>query len=57
MNGILFHSNGVSFEFDNIAATVSSVPEPATWTMMILGFGFVGFMMRSNRQKTAMIAA
>jgi len=46
-----------SFEFDNIAATWSAVPEPATWTMLILGFGFVGFMMRSSRQKTAGVLA
>lgn len=54
---VLFHSNGRAFEFDNFAASfISTVPEPATWTMMILGFGFVGFMMRSNR-KTATVSA
>ncbi len=30
--------------------TVSAVPEPATWAMMIMGFGAVGFAMR-NRKK------
>lgn len=31
----------------------SAVPEPATWAMMILGFGFVGgAMRRRNRQRT-----
>jgi len=55
---VLFHSDGRAFEFDNFAASfISTVPEPATWAMMILGFGFVGFMMRSNRQKTATITA
>lgn len=55
---VLFHSNGRAFEFDDFAASwVSTVPEPATWAMMILGFGFVGFMMRSNRQKMAAISA
>jgi hypothetical protein len=28
----------------------SSVPEPDTWAMMILGFGFVGGAMRSARR-------
>jgi hypothetical protein len=53
VNGVVFSSTDPAFEFDNIAASIAGVPEPATWAMMILGFGFVGFMMRSNRQKTA----
>ena len=56
INKLVFSSTSPAFEFDNIAATISGVPEPATWAMMLLGFGFVGFMMRSNRQKTATIA-
>jgi len=27
-----------------------AVPEPATWALMILGFGAVGFAMRRRRQ-------
>ncbi len=58
VNRVVFASTTPAFEFDNIAATlISAVPEPATWTMMILGFGFVGFMMRSNRRKTVALAA
>jgi hypothetical protein len=34
----------------------SVIPEPATWGMMILGFGFVGFAMR-RRKTTARITA
>ena len=30
-----------------------SVPEPGTWTMMLLGFGAVGAAMRLNRKKLA----
>ncbi|WP_235090940.1 PEPxxWA-CTERM sorting domain-containing protein [Sphingomonas lutea] len=29
--------------------TVAGVPEPATWAMMLLGFGFIGFQMRRSR--------
>ena len=58
--GILFGVNyGVaSAETGSIiiAATVSSVPEPATWTMMILGFGFIGFMLRGNRRESLAVA-
>ena len=28
-----------------------SVPEPATWAMMLIGFGATGFAMRRNRRK------
>jgi choice-of-anchor C domain-containing protein len=36
---------------DNVS--VSAVPEPATWAMMIIGFGAAGSMVRSNRRKQA----
>ena len=31
------------------------VPEPATWMMMILGFGAIGFGMRRSQKVTARI--
>ncbi|NJS13560.1 MAG: PEPxxWA-CTERM sorting domain-containing protein [Sphingopyxis sp.] len=30
---------------------IAIVPEPATWAMMILGFGLIGFSMRSKRSR------
>ncbi len=44
---VTFSSGQNSFEFDNIAA---GVPEPATWALMILGFGAVGATIRSQRR-------
>lgn len=41
-------SNTNAFEVDNIA--VNPVPEPATWAMMLLGFGAVGFAIRRRRR-------
>jgi hypothetical protein len=38
-----FRSDSNSFEFDNLAA---GVPEPATWALLISGFGLVGAAMR-----------
>ena len=35
----------------NIGATLGTVPEPATWAMFILGFGFIGTMLRMARAK------
>ena len=32
--------------------TVTAVPEPATWGMMILGFGAMGYSMRRRRSST-----
>jgi hypothetical protein len=31
------------------------VPEPATWTMLIAGFGLVGFVARSRRQQSGSV--
>jgi len=39
-------------EFTPVAGPV---PEPATWAMMLLGFGAVGFSIRRKR-KTALIS-
>jgi hypothetical protein len=48
--------------FDNITlgsatAGMGGVPEPATWAMMLIGFGGLGAAMRSNRRKQAALAA
>jgi hypothetical protein len=50
-------SNGVAFEFDSIAAAANAgaVPEPATWALLVTGFGMVGFALR--RRKGAVVSA
>lgn len=53
VNKVVFNTTQPAFEFDNIAAAISGVPEPSTWAMMILGFGLVGFSLRSNRRQVA----
>ena len=45
---VIFSSSGNSFELDNIAVA-SAVPEPATWAMMITGFGMLGATLRRRR--------
>lgn len=50
LGGLRFHSNGFAFEIDNVAMSVSAVPEPHTWLTMIAGFGMVGFILRRNRR-------
>ena len=36
-----------------ITAQAGGVPEPATWAMMIIGFGLAGSMVRRRRAVTA----
>ena len=40
---------------DNVS--ISAVPEPATWAMMIMGFGGVGAAVRASRRKQALAFA
>jgi hypothetical protein len=35
---------------------VGAVPEPSTWAMMLLGFGFVGGAMRSRRRQKVTVS-
>ncbi len=37
------------------AAPTAAVPEPATWAMMLLGFGAIGFGMRRRRSDTVRV--
>jgi choice-of-anchor C domain-containing protein len=39
---------------DNIS--ISAVPEPATWAVMLIGFGGLGAAMRSRRSRRAVVA-
>lgn len=42
----------VTFQIDRFSAdALSAVPEPATWTMLIIGFGMIGFSMRLDKER------
>lgn len=45
------------FALDNVVLNAGAVPEPATWTMMIGGFGMVGGAMRRRRVSTKVSVA
>lgn len=44
--------NDLTFVF-NAVPSIAAAPEPATWLMMILGFGLVGHALRRKRAPTA----
>ncbi len=54
LEAVTFGSTQIAFEIDQIAA---AVPEPGTWAMMILGFGFAGWQLRARRQPKVSFAA
>lgn len=41
---------------DNIVYSAAAVPEPSTWAMMLVGFGMVGFGLRSRRKQSVRVA-
>jgi hypothetical protein len=50
----VFIGNNTGYE---LLGSVSAVPEPSTWAMMLLGFAGVGFMALRRRSKPALTAA
>jgi PEP-CTERM motif len=53
VKSLTFSSTSPAFEFDNLAG-INVVPEPASWALMIMGFGAAGGMIRSQRRKAAL---
>lgn len=53
--GAIAGTTGV-FNFDNLTS-VSAIPEPESWAMMIVGFGCAGWAMRRRKRPAAMAAA
>jgi hypothetical protein len=55
ITSIDFNSTDPSFEVDNFAG--AAVPEPASWALMIMGFGGLGAMIRRRRTSATLATA
>ena len=44
------HATGAGSNLETITLSSAAVPEPATWALMIMGFGGAGAMLRSRRR-------
>jgi len=53
--GVANGANGLDYQFDGVSGT-ASVPEPATWAMMLFGLGGIGAAMRTARRKRVALA-
>ena len=49
---VTFAAGQAPFSQERITGTIAAVPEPATWMMLILGFGLTGGHIRSQRAKS-----
>ncbi|QXQ05687.1 PEPxxWA-CTERM sorting domain-containing protein [Sphingosinicellaceae bacterium] len=63
ITGLRFHATGIAYEIDDVAGTLangsnpSTVPEPASWALMVAGFGLVGVGARRRRGATMRVSA
>jgi uncharacterized protein (TIGR03118 family) len=46
----VFFTAGMNGEKDGLFGELSAVPEPATWAMMLTGFGLIGGMLRRRKR-------
>ena len=53
----LFFTDGINGESNGLFGSLSAVPEPSTWAMLMLGFAGVGFMAYRRKSKPALSAA
>jgi uncharacterized protein (TIGR03118 family) len=52
----LYFAAGIGAEAHGLFGQISAVPEPTSWALMILGFGFAGGQLRAKRRRTLVAA-
>jgi hypothetical protein len=50
INELTLSSGGETSIGTLVASVIGSVPEPASWALMLCGFGAIGATMRSNKK-------
>ena len=53
INSVQFSNVPSADAFESANFSIAAVPEPATWALMLVGFGGVGFAMRRRKSKVA----
>ncbi|MBC7285379.1 FxDxF family PEP-CTERM protein [Hoeflea sp.] len=53
---VTYLSRGAGAYSGNLSFSPSAVPEPASWAMMLLGFGAVGSIVRRRRNQTVRVS-
>ena len=53
INSVSFTNVPSTDAFESANFSIAAVPEPATWALMLVGFGGVGFAMRRRKSKVA----
>ena len=53
----LFFADGINGEANGLFGSITAVPEPSSWALLILGFAGVGFMAYRRKSKPALMAA
>ena len=57
VESVVLTSTTNAFEISDVAGIAAGVPEPASWALMILGFGGAGAALRGRRRQQASLAA
>lgn len=55
--GAEVHQDTFQGDLSSVGASVSAMPEPGTWAMLILGFGAIGFVLRRKATMPATMVA
>lgn len=49
-------ADNYTLQFQSLVGPVAAVPEPATWAMMLAGFGMIGFSLRRRRKQAVRVS-